>query len=156
MEKKPCTDQATEPPHSLLDFNQPMGLHMNPGNRWVKMADSMSSKPNTSADSPAGQGMWRSSCAWIWSNSSSKQSPVLRQGVCGADCWKPIPTVLHRANLLLGGSAFRCQHTGTVPQANHHGDGYGGERVRPFQEGMLRGHDQTPLWILQSVAVELL
>lgn len=25
--------------HSFLDFNQPMGLHMNPGNRWIKMAD---------------------------------------------------------------------------------------------------------------------
>lgn len=24
---------------SFLDFNQPMGLHMNPENRWVKMAD---------------------------------------------------------------------------------------------------------------------
>ena len=27
--------------HSFLDFNQPMGLHMNPDNRWVKMADSI-------------------------------------------------------------------------------------------------------------------
>ena len=27
--------------HSFLDFNQPMGLHMNPNNRWVKMADSI-------------------------------------------------------------------------------------------------------------------
>lgn len=26
---------------SFLDFNQPMGLHMNPNNRWVKMADSI-------------------------------------------------------------------------------------------------------------------
>lgn len=25
--------------HSFLDFNQPMGLKMNPGNRWVKLAD---------------------------------------------------------------------------------------------------------------------
>lgn len=25
--------------HSFLDFDQPMGLHMNPDNRWVKMAD---------------------------------------------------------------------------------------------------------------------
>ena len=27
--------------HSFLDFNQPMGLRMNPDNRWVKMADSI-------------------------------------------------------------------------------------------------------------------
>nr|WP_300851295.1 IS5 family transposase [uncultured Acetatifactor sp.] len=27
--------------HSFLDFNQPMGLHMNPDNRWVKLADSI-------------------------------------------------------------------------------------------------------------------
>ena len=27
--------------HSFLDFNQPMGLHMNPDNRWIKMADSI-------------------------------------------------------------------------------------------------------------------
>ena len=26
---------------SFLDFNQPMGLHMNPNNRWIKMADSI-------------------------------------------------------------------------------------------------------------------
>lgn len=26
---------------SFLDFNQPMGLHMNPTNRWIKMADSI-------------------------------------------------------------------------------------------------------------------
>lgn len=25
--------------HSFLDFNQPMGLHMNPDNHWVKLAD---------------------------------------------------------------------------------------------------------------------
>ena len=25
--------------HSFLDFNQLMGLKMNPDNRWVKMAD---------------------------------------------------------------------------------------------------------------------
>lgn len=25
--------------HSCLDFNQPMGLHMNANNRWIKMAD---------------------------------------------------------------------------------------------------------------------
>ena len=27
--------------HSFLDFNQPLGLHMNPENRWIKMADSI-------------------------------------------------------------------------------------------------------------------
>ena len=26
---------------SFLDFNQPMGLHMNPDNRWIKMADTI-------------------------------------------------------------------------------------------------------------------
>ena len=26
---------------SFLDFNQPIGLHMNPNNRWIKMADSI-------------------------------------------------------------------------------------------------------------------
>jgi hypothetical protein len=25
--------------NSFLDFNQPIGLHMNPNNRWIKMAD---------------------------------------------------------------------------------------------------------------------
>ena len=25
--------------HSFLDFNQPMGLHMNPDNRWVRLVD---------------------------------------------------------------------------------------------------------------------
>ena len=27
--------------HSFLDFNQPMGLHMNPDNRWIKLADTI-------------------------------------------------------------------------------------------------------------------
>lgn len=26
---------------SFLDFDQPMGLHMNPNNRWIKMADTI-------------------------------------------------------------------------------------------------------------------
>ena len=26
---------------SFLDFDQPMGLHMNPNNRWIKMADAI-------------------------------------------------------------------------------------------------------------------
>ena len=26
---------------SFLDFNQPMGLHMNPDNRWIRMADAI-------------------------------------------------------------------------------------------------------------------
>ena len=25
--------------YSSLDFNQPLGLHMNPNNRWIKLAD---------------------------------------------------------------------------------------------------------------------
>lgn len=25
--------------HSFLDFNQPLGLHMNPQNRWIVLAD---------------------------------------------------------------------------------------------------------------------
>ncbi len=29
------------PQSSFLDFNQPMGLHMNPDNRWIKMADAI-------------------------------------------------------------------------------------------------------------------
>ena len=31
--------------HFFLDFNQPMGLHMNPNNRWVKMADRIKGEP---------------------------------------------------------------------------------------------------------------
>ena len=27
--------------HSFLDFNQPLGLHMNPENRWIKMSDNI-------------------------------------------------------------------------------------------------------------------
>ena len=26
---------------SFTDFNQPIGLHMNPNNRWIQMADSI-------------------------------------------------------------------------------------------------------------------
>lgn len=33
-----CTDNAQS---NFLDFNQPIGLHMNPENRWVKMADAI-------------------------------------------------------------------------------------------------------------------
>ena len=27
--------------HTFLDFNQPIGLQMNPNNRWIKMADNI-------------------------------------------------------------------------------------------------------------------
>lgn len=30
---------ADKSQHSFLDFNQPMGLHMNPDNRWIQLAD---------------------------------------------------------------------------------------------------------------------
>lgn len=33
-----CTDNTQS---SFLSFNQPIGLHMNPENRWVKMADAI-------------------------------------------------------------------------------------------------------------------
>lgn len=36
MYKKPDKSQP-----SLLDFNQPLGLRMNPDNRWVQLADSV-------------------------------------------------------------------------------------------------------------------
>lgn len=25
--------------HSFFDFNQPLGMHMNPKNRWIRLAD---------------------------------------------------------------------------------------------------------------------
>ena len=33
-----CTP-ANKTQSSFLDFNQPLGLHMNPDNRWIQMAD---------------------------------------------------------------------------------------------------------------------
>ena len=33
-----CTDNTQS---NFLSFNQPIGLHMNPENRWVKMADAI-------------------------------------------------------------------------------------------------------------------
>jgi len=33
-----CTDNAQS---NFLDFNQPIGLHMNPENRWIRMADAI-------------------------------------------------------------------------------------------------------------------
>ena len=41
MEQKAMYRPTDRTQHSFLDFNQPMGLHMNPDNRWVKMADSI-------------------------------------------------------------------------------------------------------------------
>ena len=58
--------------HSFLDFNQPMGLHMNPDNRWMKIDDSI---------------------PW---------------------------------------DEFETKYAGAVPQAHHHGDGHGGQRIRAF------------------------
>lgn len=33
-----CTDNSQ---NNFLSFNQPLGLHMNPENRWIKMADAI-------------------------------------------------------------------------------------------------------------------
>ena len=41
MEQKAMYRPSDTTQHSFLDFNQPMGLHMNPDNRWVKLADSI-------------------------------------------------------------------------------------------------------------------
>lgn len=45
--------------YSFFDFNQSLGLHMNPENRWIKMADSIpwdafeKSMPESSRAGPA-------------------------------------------------------------------------------------------------------
>lgn len=41
MEQKAMYRPSDTSQHSFLDFSQPMGLHMNPDNRWVKLADSI-------------------------------------------------------------------------------------------------------------------
>ena len=54
---------------SFLDFNQPMGLHMNPENRWSKMADMIPwdlFEKNISIFSKAGPGMLQSPYVWLW------------------------------------------------------------------------------------------
>ena len=55
--------------HSFFDFNQPLGMHMNPKNRWIRLADripGMFSKKNMQSFSPAVQEMLRSLCVWPW------------------------------------------------------------------------------------------
>ena len=50
---------------SLLDFNQPLGLRMDPGNRWVQLADRVPwdiFEEKYVALFPAGQGLWQSPC----------------------------------------------------------------------------------------------
>ena len=41
MERKIMYKYTDNTQSNFLDFNQPIGLHMNPENRWVKMADAI-------------------------------------------------------------------------------------------------------------------
>lgn len=55
--------------HAFLDFNQPLGLHMNPNNRWIKMTDSIPwdvFEKSTPHCLKVKQGMWLSHSAWHW------------------------------------------------------------------------------------------
>jgi len=55
--------------HSFLDFNQPMGLKMNPDNRWVKMADCIpwdEFEIKYAELSQATPAMLPNRCAWRW------------------------------------------------------------------------------------------
>lgn len=52
---------------SFLDFDQPMGLHMNPNNRWIKMADTIpwdEYEKNTGAFSKARLEMLQNHSVW--------------------------------------------------------------------------------------------
>ena len=53
---------------SFLDFNQTMGLHMNPENRWIRMADMIpweAFEKNIRIFSKARPGMSQSLCVWL-------------------------------------------------------------------------------------------
>ena len=55
--------------HSFLDFNQPLGMRMNPENRWIRLADSipgMNWSTSTLICSQVIRGMSQSRCAWHW------------------------------------------------------------------------------------------
>lgn len=55
--------------HSFLDFNQPLGMKMNPENRWVRLADSIPGtnlKRSMRICSQVIQEMLRSFCTWRW------------------------------------------------------------------------------------------
>lgn len=41
MERKIMYKYTDNTQSNFLDFNQPIGLHMNPENRWVKMTDAI-------------------------------------------------------------------------------------------------------------------
>ena len=54
--------------HSFLDFNQPLGLKMNPENRWIRLADSIpwDELERMLICSRVIRVMSQSRCAWRW------------------------------------------------------------------------------------------
>lgn len=94
---------------SFLDFNQPMGLHMNPENRWIKMADMIPwdvFEKNINIFSKARPGMLQASAYGSWRFGYTEQIQVFRQRTCGIDNGKSVSAVFHRAAQLLGNSVI--------------------------------------------------
>ena len=55
--------------HSFFDFNQPLGMHMNPKNRWIRLADRIPwdvFEEKYAALFPVVPEMLRSLCIWPW------------------------------------------------------------------------------------------
>ena len=54
---------------SFINFNQPIGLHMNPNNRWIRMADKIPWDKFEKRYADLYQAileMWRNLCGWHW------------------------------------------------------------------------------------------
>ena len=89
---------------SFLDFNQPMGLHMNPENRWIKMADMIP----WDVFEKKYKHLFKSKTAayGAWCSDYTDQIPVFRQRTRAADNGKSLSAVFHRSARLSGNSAI--------------------------------------------------
>lgn len=116
---------------SFLDFNQPLGRHMNLKNWWVKMVDSVPweyLKKCRTVSEQYGE-CWKASAAGIGLPDYPDTIPVCWQGVGGAAHGKPVLPVLHRLFKIPAESIVCFQQAGTVSQAHYHGYHHGSEWV---------------------------
>ena len=95
--------------HSFLDFNQPMGLKMNPENRWIKLADLIpwdEFEAKYAEQFPSGKGNvakpLRMALGALIIQTKFQYSG---SGAGGTDYRKSISAVLYRSSRLSGGSS---------------------------------------------------
>ena len=103
---------ANKTQSSFLDFNQPLGLHMNPDNRWIQMADQIpwdvfEKKYAHAFKNERRDGNISKTAAYgTWCDDHTGPVWFFRPGTCRNADREPLLPILHRTPQISAGTAI--------------------------------------------------